>query len=455
LFEQTLESGAREGITNLQLSGVGGSYIPYGTAAGIALVVLRKQILKTVERQLARKILVRISGQVVKRVVSKLIPFIGILLTAWDVKNVVSGDALFEPLQEALTSQEIKDTIRKEIIAALKEEMTKEAKTLAHDISKNIYIALKVTIEKLTKYNELLNEDPLLLQVFENLVQHGKTQEALKLLDLALYVKKLGIYDQLESILAQPQKLETILKIYPTFLPILKYTKSFEDVYLWYQLVDEDPEKFKKVVDLELYKYLDPRKLNKQTVNYLLQFTNFATVKLLLENVPTEELKNLTAIPPYKLEKFIDNYGIKGLQCLTHYAKIKPRLATRIVELSEKDPKAVYFFCQTQVKEYIAQYPALFDEVVEIYEAQKNFLGKVFLILETVIGLKSDDTIKLVNSKLYYLIWVLRIAVGLILIGFVLKGFRFIKNLKKKESNTSSSKGSQSSYSESDTDSGN
>ena len=435
LFGNVIQEGTKRGVGNLKLQG--GSVVfnwPTGGSIGTLLILFHKQIAESISKRLAYSMTTRIMGQVLKRVATRVIPVIGIILTAWDIKDIVSGDSLFNSLQEVLTSQETKDTFRREVVKALKAEITDSANHIAIDLSKRIYVAIKSYTDTLIKYNELLKEDPLLRNIIDWYAQRGETDKAQKLLELALTLKGLKLYDQLELFLTQPQKLDKLLEVYPDFIPVLKYTKSLEVVYRWYTLVGEDKKLFDKLVDYELYKYVNPQEVEPDLVQYLLSFSEFSTAKLLLKTLPPEEIKKLEVVPPDELERFIKLFGVKGVRCLTFYADIRPPLAQKFVKETLKEEKLFYFLCRKEVKEYLKENPEDFDKIAELYKESKNLFGKVLVLVNTLIGKYPPSLVKILSSGVYYTavaLWVLGFA---IVAALVLKVVFLIKGVIPKRS---------------------
>ena len=434
IFGSTLQEGTKKGVSQLQLEENSVDIqVPYIGVTGIALiaVAVRRQLMESLSKRLAARLTARIAGQVLKRVATRLIPIIGIILAAWDVKDIVTGDSLFNSLQEVLISPETEDTFRREIVKALKEEINETANYIASDLSKRLFVAVKSYVNQLVQYNQLLENDPLLRKEVDWLVQRGELDKAQKLLEFALFLKQNHLYDQITPFLVHPQKLEKLLDIYPFFLPVLQHTKSLEAVYKWYTLVGEDKKLFAKLVELELYKYLSPSSVSPDLVRYLLSFSEYSTVRLLVKTVPPQDIKKLEKIPPYQLEKFLKLFGVKGVKCLTFYAAIDPTLADKFAKETLKQEKLFYFLCRKKVKEYIKENPTSFNHIVEFYRESKNLLGKITIFVKTLKGEYPLPLVKILSPTIYYLtifLWFLGIGA---LIGVFLKLLVSLRKFKR------------------------
>ncbi len=435
IFGNVLQEGTKKGISNLALETDSmGFNIPTKGIIGISFIVvsIRKQLLNYLSRRLASRIATRIAGQVLKRIATRVIPLIGVILTVWDIKDIATGESLFNTLQEVLTSSETKDKFRQEIIKSLKDELTDSANYIAADLSKRLFVAIKTYTEILVKYNELLKEDPLLHNVLNWYAQNGQVDKAQKLLDLALFLKRIKLYNQLENYLTQPQKLDKLLEIYPEFLPVLKYTQSLNDVYRWYQLVDENKKLFIKLVDYEIYKYFNPQEISSDLVQYLLSFSEFSTVKLILKTISLKELNKLKIIPADSLERFIKIFGVKGLKCLSFYADINPSLTKEIVKESLKQEKIFYILCKRDIKEYLQQHPEDFTKVLEVYKSTTNLLGKISVFISTLFGQYPISIVKLLSPGIYYITIAVWTILFVIVFSFIVKFAAFLKYFSKK-----------------------
>ena len=435
IFGNVLQEGTKKGISNLALETDSmGFNIPTKGIIGISFIVvsIRKQLLNYLSRRLASRIATRIAGQVLKRIATRVIPLIGVILTVWDIKDIATGESLFNTLQEVLTSSETKDKFRQEIIKSLKDELTDSANYIAADLSKRLFVAIKTYTEILVKYNELLKEDPLLYNVLNWYAQNGQVDKAQKLLDLALFLKNIKLYNQLENYLTRPQKLDKLLEIYPEFLPVLKYTQSLNDVYRWYQLVDENKKLFIKLVDYEIYKYFNPQEISSDLVQYLLGFSEFSTVKLILKTISLKELNKLKIIPADSLERFIKIFGVKGLKCLSFYADINPSLTKEIVKESLKQEKIFYILCKRDIKEYLQQHPEDFTKVLEVYKSTTNLLGKISVFISTLFGQYPISIVKLLSPGIYYITIAVWTILFVIVFSFIVKFAAFLKYFSKK-----------------------
>ena len=428
LVNLSLQKSKEEGLKNFKSRISPSTTFPYWSGAGVSLIILRKQITNIIMKRLGKTLASRIIGQVLKRVVSRVIPVIGILLTAKDIVNIASGNELKETLTSALTSEEAVDSIKKQLINGMTLQFNKEIESIANDLSRKFYIAVKTTINKLDKYNELVQDDLLLQQRLDQILQQGDSEKAQKLLDLAYYVKRLGLYDHFQTIISNEEKLDALISIYPQMLPVLNYTKSLDTVYEWFVLVGKDKQKFQKLVDLEIYKYLKPSDIDSSVLDYLLKFDKYATVKYLLSVVNLKDLRKITHIEPIYIENILENYGAKGVKCIVDYLKINPTLASKIAKITVEKEKIFYFLCKEEIKNYLSQNPNDLDAIVDIYESKNSIFGKAKLILGQFIGIYPSEIIRDISPFLYYIGLSFRLILVVVLLGAI---YRLILMFKR------------------------
>ncbi len=412
--------------------------LPTGTMAGAALILLRKRITDLVVRRISAGLTERIAASLAKRVVARLIPIIGIALTAWDAYHLAKGDEFFNGLEKALKSPEVKEKFRQEIVKTLREDLSQSLDSLANEIAKTTFLTYEALLKQYQAYAQIVEQDPALNQALQRLTVEGKIDEANKLLDLALTLKRLGIYSQLHNYLNSPQRLELILKVLPEGYPILEYTHSLDALYPWAQLVDGNKRKIQRVVDWELYKYIKASELNKQTLDYLLQFSNGEVVKLILTTLSPEELKTLTKIKPALVEEFTSKYASRGLTCLVFYTQINPRLGKVFLELSLEEPKYLKTLCSEKVKQLVKENPSYFDQIKELLLNGSTLVGKLKTFVLMLSGHISPEVYKAFYPSWFY---GLITIVGLVALAVLWKVgklisplFKFVLNKKPKES---------------------
>ncbi|GAB6066229.1 hypothetical protein JCM9492_13220 [Aquifex pyrophilus] len=442
LFIQNFEEGLKKGTETFKASSLT-MHTPdrYAGIAGGSLIIasrLSKRIAKLASKRLTGRItsmVIRIVGRRTVVLIPIVGQIIGAVLLAADIKDLTSGESLFANIEKSLTSLETQDKLRQVIITSLEQEFSHEIFNISHELSKSIYVAVKTTVDRMEEYDRILKNNTVVENTINTLLQHGENKKAFQLLDIYVSAEQYGLAQDLERYLHDHEKLDILLELQPYSLSMAKDTKSFDHVFKWYEILNNNKEKFVKAVSLELHKYIDPENFGSQVINKLVDFNNFSTVKFLVENTNPSQLKNILLVESFKLEKFLSKHGSIGLKCLIDFSNINPLITDEFVSLVLENEKRLYILCKNDIKDYALKHPQDLKSIVEVFESRNNILSKIKIFIGAVFGIYPFEIVKLVYPMLGNVILIVQILLGISFIALfsivIYKTFRKILEKKK------------------------
>ncbi len=429
IFEESIKHGKKELEESELIEPKLG--ISYKTGLGLAAVILRKQITNIITKTLIDRLTTLIIRQAAKKIITRIIPIIGTVLIIFDIKDLVSGEVFFKNVEKTLTSYETRQNFLKVILNYLEEEFSREIDYISNELSKNIYITVKNTIKTMEKYNELVKNNPLLEDALREFLQLGNREKAIKLLELYKTIDELDLSEEFNKYLAQPDKLEIILELFPTMIPVITYKKSFGIVLEWYNILGS-VEKFEKMVSYDLYKHIDPYNFPAELINKIMEFNNFEIIKFLIKNTTNEQLKIILKIESTKLEKFFEEHGTFGLSCLIDYVNANPITLNTFIDITLEKSKYIYILCNDDIKGLVSKYPYNLRSIIEIFESKNSIFGKIKVLIGIILGIYPIEVVRFFYPDLISIfVEPIMLLIMLILIILTVKFFFFRKEKRE------------------------
>jgi hypothetical protein len=310
---------------------------------GVGLIVvseIARRIAQKLGQKIAERIAGRIAGRVLGRAGSSFIPIagwvIGLGLIVWDLWEGAQG--ALPQIQEALTSEEVKEKIRSEIADSIQNELPNESAV----------VALEIAVSMIEQWESFCVRQQNLCTVTEQSPTLQAILDATPLdqLDkLALLVDSFVHYAgqaELESALSSGQ-FERALALPAESFVILQSSKSVSTLLAWSALAGEQ---LNKVVTFGIYRQKEPADFDANRLNAVLSVNDQATIDRLLA-LNGRQLAQLYAFAGAELGSVAANLSLEELRELVAYlstppagtptpaADLAPKLAKREVTVRE------------------------------------------------------------------------------------------------------------------------
>jgi hypothetical protein len=316
----------------------------HGKALGGVGLIVVSEIARRIAQKLGQKIAERIAGRIAGRVLgragSSFIPIagwvIGLGLIVWDLWEGAQG--ALPQIQEALTSEEVKEKIRSEIADSIQNELPNESAVVALEMAVSMieqwqsFCTRNQNLCTMTEYSPtlqtILNATPLdqldkLSLLVDSFVNYAGRAE----LDVALSS------GQFERALALPAE---------SFV-ILQASKSVSTLLAWSALAGDQ---LSQVVAFGVYRLKEPADFDANRLNAVLSVNDQATIDRLLA-LNGRELAQLYTFAGEELGSMAANLSLEELRELVAYlstpptgtptpaADLAPKLAKREVTVRE------------------------------------------------------------------------------------------------------------------------
>lgn len=282
--------------------------------AGVGVIVAT-QITRRVAQSLAQKITGRLAGKIAGRVLGRLgssvIPYVGwavgVGLLVWDL--VEGSQGALPTIRDALQAEEVKQEVRVEIAAAVREGIAAEVETMASTLALTLVGQWQTFCTNNGDVCQLAAENSTFRTLLNNM----------PVTDLTRLVQLIGFFQaELEATqLATALDDGTLAKLVaapPAADVILAWSGSPATTMAWVELAGAD---LPRVVELQLYETIVPLQMTRLSLAALLAIDDNAIIHklrvlpveqlLVLLQLPTADLKQVVAITtPDELSWFAD-----------------------------------------------------------------------------------------------------------------------------------------------------
>jgi hypothetical protein len=269
------------------------------TGVGVIIAAqISRRIAVSLSQKIAGRLAGRIAGRVLGRIGTSVIPYIGWVVGAglivWDL--VEGSQGALPQIREALQAETVKQEMRAEIAAAVREGLQAETQTLAATLAGTL-------VGEWQQY--CADHDDLCTLAaegddFRGLLDATPVDRLDRLAALvSLFLADLG-RPQLDAALADGTLAE-LLALPPEADAVLAATGSPQTVLAWATLAGPD---FARMVELELYRELAPEQLTPAAFATLVAFADHATMHKLLA-LPPARWQILARLPSAELESIV------------------------------------------------------------------------------------------------------------------------------------------------------
>jgi hypothetical protein len=214
---------------------------------------------------------------------------VGLGMIAWDL--IDGGDGPLSSIEEQLTSEEVKQEIRREIVLTIEQELPLANAEIAREIANEVYYQWRDFKDSFQTVLTVADQDP----DFNQFLGSVATDRFYKLSQLADTAGE----DELQSAF-HDGSLERVLALPEASLQILSTTGSIQTVIAWSELARSS---LNDVVELEIYRHKQPEDFTADTLQRLLRTNDATTIsKLILldradmENVLSISVANINAL---------------------------------------------------------------------------------------------------------------------------------------------------------------
>jgi hypothetical protein len=311
---------------------------------GVGIIVV-SEIARRISQKLSQRIAERVAGRIVGRVLgragSSLIPVagwvIGIGLIVWDLWE--GGKGALPQIEEALTSEEVKERIRTEIADSIENSLPDETAV----------VALEIAVTLLEEWDNFCGRYPELCRLAEEnaTFQAILNDTPLDQLDqLALLVDVLATYAggaELDAAIQNGQ-LETALALPTESYAIIQNARSLGPLIEWTRLAGD---RLDEVLTYGIHRQKTPADFSPELLAALLAVADPSAIDKLLA-LERAELETLVPFAGSSLGPLAVNMTVDEIRQLVGYlqtpppattqtpaADLAPRLASREVTVQE------------------------------------------------------------------------------------------------------------------------
>ncbi len=298
---------------------------------GVGTIIVTQLIGKLAQKlseKIAQRVTGKIAGRVLGRAGSSLIPaigwVIGVGLIVYDLWE--GGQGALPQIQEALSSEEVKQRIRDDIADAVRDDLPDQAALIALETSVSLVEEWQGFCDRYT-YVCMVSDSN---ENFRSLLQLVTIDELPALAGLVqFYIDVMG-RSALDSALAAGE-LEALLALPPSMLTVLQSTGNPQTVLNWAALAGDQ---WTTLVDYAVFAAATPNEFTRETLAALLALEGAAAAKLMA--VPAEKRSVLLALPPDVLAKLAAVEPVADLDWLAGYLLIPQTNQGAVVEQIEQ-----------------------------------------------------------------------------------------------------------------------
>ncbi|MBX2813644.1 MAG: hypothetical protein KTR25_17640 [Myxococcales bacterium] len=321
LFDASLQRGIAD--ADLKVQSIENSGMTPGhtrALAGVGLVIgsyLSRRLIRQFVSRLTTRLVGRIAGRAMGRGAASLVPMVGWVLGAgmvvWEL--VDGGQGAFPHIEQALTSEEAKASLRRQITETAEQELRDELPSLATDIAEALFAEWLGFKEQIRLVLELAKRNNTFARLVEKVPSERFTRLSAQIEVLGEVLGEEGLQEVVND-----GRFERLLQLPSPALEIVRINRSMADVFRWAALVGRDLD---KVVDLEIYRYRKPDEISKTELEILISLDNHTQIAKLLA-IGRSECKTLLAIPSDYLKRFLRMYSTTHLAWLAKYVEALP-----------------------------------------------------------------------------------------------------------------------------------
>jgi hypothetical protein len=280
----------------------------FGLAGGAIFVT--SKITKKVTSKIINRVMQQAGGRVLGRIGSTLIPVVGEVvggaMLAGDL--IKSFDGALPEIQKALKTTEVKQTIREGITNTVEEELRSESLQIGREISNEIYAEWLDFQQDYRDTLTLAGELP----EFQELLAKNNNLSKISLL-VGVCLNNMGRNQLIAAI--QDGSFERSLSLPEITYQMLETTHSLPSLVEWTNLAGNQ---IADVVNLELYKSLEPKDLDRSLLKEILNLKDADSIaKLAILKV--DNIRKLLAISKPNLVLLSKDLSSEDLQRLAGY----------------------------------------------------------------------------------------------------------------------------------------
>lgn len=330
------------------------------TGAGI---IVAAEVSRRVALKLSEKVAGRIAGKVAGRVLGRagasFIPIagwvVGIGLIVWDLYE--GGQGALPQIQEALTSEEVKERIRADVTDAVRTGLPDEAALAAIEISVQLLDQWDAFCVQYGDLCTLADENDSFRGLLEN-TQLGTLDQVSSL--VGIYLNDVG-RSELSSAL-ETGDFDQLLDLPDAAREVLRQTRSTSDTLAWAALAGD---RLDEVVWHGVHLAASPSELSAEELTRLLDLASPVSVSKMLALAPSET-RTLLALPPATLAEVVQRLSTDDLRAFVQAAALPHVTATplAVLALAVSSGQTIASIEATPTPVLIAAAPAPFDASV-------------------------------------------------------------------------------------------
>lgn len=297
----------------------------HGRALGGVGLIVVTEIARRVSQRLGHRIAERIAGRIAGRVLgragSSLIPIagwvIGVGLIVWDLWE--GGKGALPQIEEALTSEEVKERIRSEIADSIKHSLPDETALVALEIAVTILEEWEGFCSRYPDVCSLAQENPTFQAILDDTPLDQLDKLALLTNTLLTYAGRA----ELEAALASSQ-FETALALPEESYTIVQSSRSLAPLLAWSQLAGE---RLDEVLAYGIHRHKTPADFSPTLLGAMLDVGDAAAIDKLLA-LDRAELETLVTFAGTSLGPLAANRSLDEIRQLVDYLAAPPPEAT-------------------------------------------------------------------------------------------------------------------------------
>jgi hypothetical protein len=292
--------------------------------SGIVLIVTRRVIGRVVQ-SIGR----RVAGLVVSRVVSSIAGLIGLALIAKDIYE--AGEGVFPIISEKMKSDETKTIIKDEIGNTIQAEIGQQVNTIAQETADRIYTVWQDFKQKYNRLLTLAEKNP----AFADFLKDRRLEQLGKLGQIVDIVFASEGEQRVFQRVADGSLNRAVLELSDPALVIGADQKSLDKALLWTDRAGRD---INRVVELGLFRWLDPQSLSRETLQKILQINDPIAISR-LANIDAQTRDYILSLPADRMRDFARRLTDKQLTAFADYQRrLEPNAARRLLRAATENP---------------------------------------------------------------------------------------------------------------------
>ena len=310
-FEGEIISQTAELELNAVTDDVNAQSLPLGTILGVTTIlasIIARRLITRLAQKLSQRIAGRIASRVAGRAASTIVPVVGWVLglglIAYDL--VDGNNGAFPVIQTALTSVEVSEEIKNEIVLSIQEEMVTISAEAAREVADSVHGQWRDFEFKFQNVLALSETSPE-FNSFLGRLSPEKFQQ------LAGLHSSLGNEGTLTSL--ADNSLVELVQLPNSSLQMLNDTGSTTTVLAWSNIAGTN---FDKIVASELYKHKEARDFSAEGLDRLLLTNTQSIAKLSMLDKPAMDTI-VTQISVANLNTLAEQHDISTLKALADY----------------------------------------------------------------------------------------------------------------------------------------